>query len=130
MAGELGFDFDLGLDFENGSTGNDQGFTIEFEDNSESSETLSLPRWQNGSKQPNNNNEQKRYERINKVFVDTGFWDYVETLNLNVEDYEKAIDLAPSIKPNRHVYLHEEEHRKHAKMVLRTDEMLKRVFHL
>ena len=71
-----------------------------------------------------------RYERINKVFVDTGFWDYVETLNLNVEDYEKAIDLAPSIKPNRHVYLHEEEHRKHAKMVLRTDEMLKRVFHL
>lgn len=71
-----------------------------------------------------------RYKRINQVFTDTGFWDYVETLNLNVEDYEKAIDMAPSIKPNRHVYLHEENYRKLAKEFLRKDEMLKRIFHL
>lgn len=71
-----------------------------------------------------------RYVRINAVFEKTGFWEYVKTLNLNVNDYLQAIDLAPSIKPFRHTYLHEEVYRKRAKEVLLHDEKLKAVFHL
>lgn len=71
-----------------------------------------------------------RYKRVDTMFTDTGFWDYVETLNLNVEDYEKAIDLAPSIKPYRHTYLHNEKYREQAKKVLREDAKLRRVFHI
>lgn len=68
-----------------------------------------------------------RYQRVNTIFTDTGFWNYVETLELKWEDYEKAIDLAPTIKPYRHTYLHEEKYRDLAKQVLREDEILKRI---
>lgn len=71
-----------------------------------------------------------RYLRVDKVLTDTGFWDYVETLNLNVEDYEKAIELAPAMKPFRYTYIHEEKYREDAKKVLREDDRLKRIFHL
>lgn len=69
-----------------------------------------------------------RYERVDTLFTKTGFWDYVETLELRVEDYERAIDLAPSMKPFRHTYLHEEKYRTLAKELLHTDEKLKKVF--
>lgn len=69
-----------------------------------------------------------RYKRINTVFTETGFWDYVATLNLNRGDYEKAIDMAPSMKPFRHTYLHEEKYRELAKEYLYKDEMLNRIF--
>lgn len=69
-----------------------------------------------------------RYQRIHTLFTDTGFWDYVSTLGLNRDDYEKAIDLAPSIKPFRHTYLHEEKYRSLAKEILHEDAALKRVF--
>lgn len=69
-----------------------------------------------------------RYVRVNAIFEKTGFWDYVSTLGLNREDYIKAVDLAPSIKPHRHTYLHEEQYRELAKKVIREDEVLKRVF--
>lgn len=69
-----------------------------------------------------------RYKRVHTIFTDTGFFDYVETLELNVKDYEKAIDLAPSIKPFRHTYLHEEKYRKKAKELLHSDDTLKRIF--
>ena len=68
-----------------------------------------------------------RYKRVNTIFTDTGFWDYVEALELKREDYEKAIDLAPTIKPYRHTYLHEEKYRILAKQVLREDDILKRI---
>ena len=71
-----------------------------------------------------------RYQRVNTIFTQTGFWDYVCTLNLNVEDYKQAIDLAPSIKPFRHTYLHEVQYRELAKQILVEDEVLRRVFHL
>ena len=48
----------------------------------------------------------------------------------SVEDYKKAIDLAPSIKPFRHTYLHEEQYRELAKQILVEDDVLRRVFHL
>ena len=69
-----------------------------------------------------------RYKRVNTIFTDTGFWDYVSTLGLKREDYEQAIELAPSIKPSRHTYLHEEKYRQLAREILRGDEMLKKVF--
>ncbi len=74
--------------------------------------------------------QEHRYQRVNTIFTDTGFWDYVETLKLDVSDYEKAIDMAPSIKPHRHTYLHEEQYREKAKRILREDPVMKRIFHL
>ncbi len=71
-----------------------------------------------------------RYVRVNTIFEQTGFWDYVETLNLDVEDYIKAVDMAPTIKPHRHTYLHEEKYRDFAKQVLLEDSVMKRIFHL
>ena len=43
-------------------------------------------------------------------------------------DFERAIDLAPSIKPFRHTYLHEEKYRELAKEILWEDDVLKKVF--
>lgn len=71
-----------------------------------------------------------RYERVNAVFEKTGFWEYVKSLNLDINDYIKAIDMAPSIKPFRYTYLHEEQYRTKAKEVITTDAKLKEVFHL
>lgn len=71
-----------------------------------------------------------RYQRVHTVLSDTGFFDYVETLHLDVEDYIRAIDMAPSIKPFRHTYLHEEEYRNKAKEIIRTDGTLRRIFHI
>ena len=72
--------------------------------------------------------QEHRYERVNKIFTDTGFWDYVKTLNLDRGDFEKAIDMAPTIKPHRHTFLHEEKYREKAKEVLYNDEVLKKIF--
>lgn len=68
-----------------------------------------------------------RHVRVNKVLTDTGFWDYVETLQMRQSDFLQAIDLAPSIKPHRYTYLHEEKYREAAKQLVLTDEILKRV---
>lgn len=37
--------------------------------------------------------------------------------------------MAPSIKPFRHTYLHEEKYRQLAKQLLEEDEILKKVLH-
>ncbi len=65
-----------------------------------------------------------RYVRIRKVFEDTGFFNYVKTLGMKASDFEKAIDTAPSIKPNRYTYIHIEENRELAKKLLKEDEIL------
>lgn len=71
-----------------------------------------------------------RFKRVHTIFTDTGFFDYVETLALDVKDYETAIDLAPSIKPFRHTYLHEKMYREQAKELLYRDDTLKQLFHV
>lgn len=71
--------------------------------------------------------QEHRSERIRKIFTKTGFFDYVATLGMKKEDFEKAIDMAPSVKPFRYTYLHEEKYRIKAKEVLRTDEILNRI---
>lgn len=68
-----------------------------------------------------------RYKRVNTIFTQTGFWDFVKTLEMRRVDFEQAIDLAPSIKPFRHTYLHEQEYRDRAKEILATDEKLKEI---
>lgn len=69
-----------------------------------------------------------RFRRIDRIFTDTGFWEHAAGLDLNREDYERAIDLAPSIKPFRHTYIHEEKYRALAKRLLREDPVLQRIF--
>lgn len=68
-----------------------------------------------------------RYVRVNTVLTETGFWDYVATLEMKKSDFAAAIDLAPSIKPHRHTYLHEEQYRDAAKKLLLEDPVLNRV---
>ena len=68
-----------------------------------------------------------RYIRVSTVLQDTGFWDYVETLHMKKPDFLKAIDMAPTIKPHRHTYLHEEKYREAAKKLVLEDEILNRV---
>ncbi|MCR5328087.1 MAG: iron-containing alcohol dehydrogenase family protein [Saccharofermentans sp.] len=68
-----------------------------------------------------------RWKRVDTVFTKTGFWDYCATLDLKAEDYSKAIDMAPSIKPHRHTYLHEEKYRELAKALLKSDENLVKI---
>ena len=74
--------------------------------------------------------QEHRDKRVRKVLTDTGFINYCTTLNLDLDDYLSAIDLAPSMKPARYTYLHEEIYRRRAKEVLQTDEDLRKVFHV
>ncbi len=68
-----------------------------------------------------------RYKRVDTVFTQTGFWEYTTGLGMRRADFENAIDLAPSVKPFRHTYLHEERYRRQAKELLRTDERLRKI---
>lgn len=68
-----------------------------------------------------------RYVRVNTVLQETGFWDYAATLGMKRADFLEAIDMAPSIKPHRHTYLHEEQYREAAKRIVMEDEVLRKV---
>ncbi len=68
-----------------------------------------------------------RHVRVNTVLTDTGFWEHVATLGMKQSDFLKAIDMAPSIKPHRYTYLHEEEYREAAKKLVLEDEILRKV---
>lgn len=70
-----------------------------------------------------------RSVRVNQVLTDTGFWDYVKTLNLSKDDFKKAIKLAPTIKPNRHTFIHEPHYRQKAIMLLDEDPLLNQILH-
>lgn len=68
-----------------------------------------------------------RHIRVNTVLTETGFWDYVATLGMKKSDFCAAIDLAPSIKPHRHTYLHEEVYRDAAKKLVMEDPVLDKI---
>nr|WP_307410941.1 iron-containing alcohol dehydrogenase family protein [Neobacillus ginsengisoli] len=74
------------------------------------------------------NIQQHRAERMTKIFTRTGFFDYVKDLSLNKEEYSQAIEMAPTIKPNRYTYLHDETYRKKALQFLDEDETLQEIF--
>lgn len=71
--------------------------------------------------------QEHRYKRVDTIFTQTGFWKYVEALQMKRKDFEDAIDMAPTIKPFRHTYLHEEIYREKAKELLRTDIHLSKI---
>ncbi len=71
--------------------------------------------------------ENHRYERVDTIFTKTGFWDYCATLDMKRDDFIKAIDLAPSMKPTRHTYIQEEKYRNLAKKLLVEDPNLIRI---
>ncbi len=68
-----------------------------------------------------------RYVRIRAVLEETGFFDYVATLGMKKQDFCDAIDMAPSVKPFRHTYLHEQQYRDAAKKLVMEDEILGRI---
>jgi glycerol-1-phosphate dehydrogenase [NAD(P)+] len=68
-----------------------------------------------------------RYVRVETVLRETGFFDYAATLKMKRDDFIKAIDMAPSIKPFRHTYLHEENYREAAKKLVLEDEVLSKI---
>lgn len=65
-----------------------------------------------------------RHERVRKFLTETGFFNHVKGLRMAAADFEKAIDIAPSIKPHRYTYIHIEENRVMAKRLLREDKIL------
>lgn len=71
--------------------------------------------------------QQHRTSRITKVLEETGFFDYVQTLQLKKEDFIKAIDLAPSVKPSRLTYIHMPENQEKAKRVVWEDAIMSRI---
>lgn len=68
-----------------------------------------------------------RHVRVNTVLEETGFWEYAATLGMKKADFLQAIDMAPSIKPHRHTYLHEKEYREAAKKLVLEDEVLNKI---
>lgn len=68
-----------------------------------------------------------RYQRVNKVLTDTGFWKYAASVQMKKADFLKAIDMAPSMKPYRYTYLHEEKYREEAKKLVLEDPVLRDV---
>ena len=70
-----------------------------------------------------------RWKRVDTIYDKTGFWDYCATLDLKTSDFVSAIDLAPSIKPHRHTYIHEDKYREMAKALLTEDVRLKAILH-
>ncbi|MDP4087404.1 MAG: iron-containing alcohol dehydrogenase family protein [Bacillota bacterium] len=74
------------------------------------------------------NIQNHRAERMNKIFMRTGFFDYVKGLGLKKEEYRRAIEMAPRIKSNRYTFLHEESYRNSALQFLDEDDILHDIF--
>ena len=70
------------------------------------------------------NNE---HQRIQTIFNKTGFINYVKGIGMRADDFKKAIDMAPSIKPDRFTCLHIPENRELAKRLIDQDEFLKNI---
>lgn len=68
-----------------------------------------------------------RAKRIKTILEETGFFEYVKTLKMKKDDFKKAIDLAPSIKPGRYTYIHVKENQLLAKKIIDTDEILNNI---
>jgi len=71
--------------------------------------------------------QNNKHQRIQTIFNETGFTRYVKEIGMKGEDFKKAIDMAPSIKPDRFTCLHISENRELAKRVIDQDEFLKNI---
>lgn len=72
--------------------------------------------------------QEHRVDRMRKVFQRTGFFDYVKTLGLIKQEYIEAINIAPSIKPNRYTFIHDQVNQTKAIQLLDEDPILKELF--
>ncbi len=70
-----------------------------------------------------------RVERITKILSETGFFNYVKILKMKKEDFKKAVEIAPSIKPNRYTYIHVEKNKEIAKKIIDADETLSKILY-
>ncbi|WP_216830565.1 iron-containing alcohol dehydrogenase family protein [Alkalihalobacterium elongatum] len=70
------------------------------------------------------NVQNHRAVRMRKVFERTGFFQYVKTLNLLKHEFATAIQMAPSIKPNRYTYLHDPTYQAKALQFLEEDPII------
>ncbi len=68
--------------------------------------------------------QQHRYRRVADFLTTTGFFEHVKATGVKAAEIAAAIDLAPSIKPQRHTYLHLPEYLAAAKRYLKEDEIL------
>ncbi|MGJ7911483.1 iron-containing alcohol dehydrogenase family protein [Neobacillus sp. LXY-1] len=68
-----------------------------------------------------------RVERMVKVFTRTGFFDYVKGIGLKKDEFVQAVEMAPTIKPSRYTYLHDEDYRKKALELIEEDDFLKSI---
>jgi glycerol-1-phosphate dehydrogenase [NAD(P)+] len=68
-----------------------------------------------------------RVPRVTKFLTETGFFQFVKSVKMQAADFERAIDIAPSIKPDRYTYIHIEENRVLAKKLLREDPILQEI---
>ncbi|MTI68282.1 MAG: iron-containing alcohol dehydrogenase family protein [Firmicutes bacterium] len=69
--------------------------------------------------------QENKVQEIINILKATGFWEYAETLNLKAKDFKKAIDIAPTIKPQRRTIIHDEKKRNMAKEIIEEDVLLK-----
>lgn len=70
------------------------------------------------------NVQNHRVERVTNVLKSTGFFEYAKSLKMSKRDFFDAIDLAPSIKPNRYTYIHEKVYRERAKEFIAKDKII------
>lgn len=68
-----------------------------------------------------------RYKRITTVLRSTGFFEYAATLKMRKDDFKKAVEIAPTIKPNRYTYLHVNKNIEIAKSIIDKDEILDKI---
>lgn len=71
--------------------------------------------------------QEHRVPRVRDFLTKTGFFNYIESLNIPKSIWYDAIDLAPSIKPNRQTFLHDETLREKAKSFLECDAILNKI---
>ncbi|MDQ0483197.1 iron-containing alcohol dehydrogenase family protein [Guptibacillus hwajinpoensis] len=70
------------------------------------------------------NVQEHRADRMRKVFERTGFFHYLNEQNLKKDDLKDAILFAPSVKPSRYTYLHDDNYREKALVFLDQDPLL------
>lgn len=71
--------------------------------------------------------QNNRCDEILKIFEETGFWDYVKTLQIPKEKIRQAIELAPTIKPQRYTALHFKQYNQEAQKVVEADHWLQQI---
>ena len=73
------------------------------------------------------NVQEHRYQRVKAVLSNTGFFTFAATLRMKKTDFKKAIEIAPTIKPNRYTTIHLKENREKAIEFIDEDQIINTV---